>query len=410
MPTPVPAPSTDRIGEPELLERTGFTLDHVRTLARLGILERGDDGTYPRREIVRARAVADLEALGVTPEGIAEALSSGHLSFGYLESSGRRFPRSALTFAEVADELGIPFDTLERIYVAYGLARPSPDERIREEDLQEIRKLPAVFSAGVEQEGVLRASRVWGDAARRVAQYLTHHFHVAIEEPFRRRGLGDNQAFETAIREVGLRAGRSGEDLLAWLFRRHSETFMWQHHLDHAEAALEAAGVYQRSAPDPGAAAFADLSGYTRLTEEAGDDAAARVSIELADLVSGLAARHRGTVVKMLGDGVHFHFANPRDAVLASLDILEAVGPRGLPPAHIGVEAGPMVYDEGDYFGRTVNVAARIAAQAGADQVLVGEGLARLGEPDGFRLREVGVFALKGIARPMALYEAARES
>jgi adenylate cyclase len=110
----------------------------------------------------------------------------------------------------------------------------------------------------------------------------------------------------------------------------------------------------------------------------------------------------------MLGDGVHFHFADPRDAVLASLDIVERVRPRGLPPAHVGVEAGPMIYDEGDYFGRTVNVAARIASAAGSDQVFVGEGFAELVPTDGFRLREVGPFELKGIARPVTLFEAVR--
>jgi adenylate cyclase len=91
--------------------------------------------------------------------------------------------------------------------------------------------------------------------------------------------------------------------------------------------------------------------------------------------------------------------------VLACLDVVEAVGPRGLPPAHIGIEAGPMIYDEGDYFGRTVNVAARIASEAGAGQVFVGEGFAELVEPEGFRLREVGTFEMKGLAAPMTLYE-----
>ena len=405
----MPTPSPDRIDEDELVERTGFGRDHVRRLAELGILERGEDGTYPRREVVRARVVADLEALGVEPEGIALALSSGHLILGYLESQGRRSPRSERTFAEVAEDLEIPYAMLERIYVAYGLARPSPDDHIREEDLREIRKLPILFGAGVDEEEILRSARVWGDAARRVAQYLVHHFHVAIEEPFRRQGLGDNQAFEAAISAVGLRMGRSGEDLLGWLFRRHSETFMTQHDFDHAEVALEGAGVFQRTAPHPGAAAFADLSGYTRLTEEAGDDTAAQVSLALAGLVSEVAAQHRGTVVKMLGDGVHFHFADPRDAALASLDIVDAVGPRGLPPAHVGIEAGPMIYDEGDYFGRTVNIAARIATQASAGQVFVGEGFAHLVAQDGFGLREVGTFELKGITHPMTLYEAFRE-
>ena len=108
----------------------------------------------------------------------------------------------------------------------------------------------------------------------------------------------------------------------------------------------------------------------------------------------------------MLGDGVHFHFRDPSDAVTASLDIVESVTPRGLPPAHIGVNAGPMIYDEGDYFGRTVNVAARIAGQASANEVFVGEDLARAVEPRGFALREVGAFDLKGVTRPVTLYRA----
>ena len=58
---------------------------------------------------------------------------------------------------------------------------------------------------------------------------------------------------------------------------------------------------------------------------------------------------------------------------MASLEIVDRVRPAGLPPAHVGVNAGPMIYDEGDYFGRTVNIAARIASQAGPDQVFVGE-------------------------------------
>lgn len=153
---------------------------------------------------------------------------------------------------------------------------------------------------------------------------------------------------------------------------------------------------------------FADLSGYTRLTEESGDEEAARVSLKLAELVNEIASRHRGTVVKMLGDGVHFHFKDPQDAVVASLEIVERVHPAGLPLAHVGVNAGPMIYDEGDYFGRTVNIASRIASQAGSDRIFVGEDVLRHVTPSGFRLVEVGAFELKGIAKPLTLYEAIR--
>jgi adenylate cyclase len=154
---------------------------------------------------------------------------------------------------------------------------------------------------------------------------------------------------------------------------------------------------------------FADLSGYTTLTEESGDEVAAQVSLKLAELVNEIASRHRGAVVKMLGDGVHFNFKVPSDAVMASLEIVDRVHPEGLPPAHIGVYAGPMIYDEGDYFGRTVNIAARIASQAGPDQVFVGEDVLRHVTPSGFQLTEVGAFELKGIAKPLTLYEASRD-
>jgi adenylate cyclase len=108
----------------------------------------------------------------------------------------------------------------------------------------------------------------------------------------------------------------------------------------------------------------------------------------------------------MLGDGVLFHFGQPDDAVEASLELVATVRPRGLPPAHVGVNAGPMIYDEGDYFGRTVNLAARIASQARADQVFVGEDVVPTLTPDRFLLVEAGTFELKGIGRPVRILEA----
>ena len=121
-----------------------------------------------------------------------------------------------------------------------------------------------------------------------------------MEEPFRRRGLKENAAVEAAFREVGVRSGRSGEDLLGWLYRRHQETFSIEHQFAHVETALELAGVRARPVPGVEAAAFADLTGYTSLSEEAGDAAAADVSLALSQLVKETASRHRGEVVKML--------------------------------------------------------------------------------------------------------------
>lgn len=398
----------DRLTESELAERAGTSVERVRELAELGILE-AEDGTFPRRDVMRARVVADLEAKGIGAEALAQALRSGHLRLGYLESAGRRFPRSDRTFADLAADMSIPVETIQMLYVTFGLPRPEPHEHVREEDLPILKGLPLLFSVGIGEGEVLRAVRVWGDSVRRVAQFQSHYFHATIEEPFRRRGLSDNDAFEAAIREVGVRMGHSGEQMLAWLLRRHAEVFFVEHQFEHVETALEQAGVHRRAPRGAEAAVFADLTGYTSLTEEAGDAAAARVSLTLAQLVSEVAGRHRGSVVKMLGDGVHFHFRDPGDAVRGALEIVDAVRPRGLPPAHIGVNAGPMIYDEGDYFGRTVNIAARIASQAAADQVFLGEDVVPAVEPRGFRVVEVGPAQLKGIAQPVMLYQAVRD-
>jgi adenylate cyclase len=350
--------------------------------------------------------VLDLDRMGIDEAAVAAALASGDLTLGYVEMGGRRPPRSDRTFEEFGEEVGIPYPTLERLYVAFGLSRPEPGERVREEDLKFLKAIPVLVTAGVEEGDILRLARVWGDSARKVAQFQSQYLHRSIEEPFRRQGLGDNAALEAAIRQVAVRSGRSGEDLLGWLYRRHSEKFDLEHMFEHLETALENAGVHRRQERRPQGSVFADLTGYTRLTEEAGDEVAARVSLKLADLVSEIASRHAGVVVKMLGDGVHFHFDHAQDAVMASLDVVDAVEPAGLPPAHVGVNAGPVIYDEGDYFGRTVNIAARIAAQAGAGQVYVGPDVVPLIEPRGFQLIEVGPCELKGIASPLILYEA----
>ena len=202
--------------------------------------------------------------------------------------------------------------------------------------------------------------------------------------------------------------GHSTEEMLGWLYRRHAEIFSTEHQFEHVETALEEAGVRQRSPRGIEAAAFADLSGYTRLTEESGDDEAARVSLSLAQLVNEVAAEHHGDVVKMLGDGVHFHFRDPATQCAPHWKSSTSSA-RGSSACPCGVNAGPMIYDEGDYFGRTVNIAARIAAQASANRVFVGEDLVRGVEPEGFHVREVGQFDLKGIAQPVTLYEALRD-
>jgi len=153
-----------------------------------------------------------------------------------------------------------------------------------------------------------------------------------------------------------------------------------------------------------GAVVFADLCDYTRTCEQLGDVAAARMAVTLQRVAEHVARAHFGHVVKMLGDGVHMYFATAEDAVAASLELLARVRASELPCARVGVNAGPMVEANGDYYGRAVNIAARIAAQATPGSVFVGE--AAMTPDSGVRFERVGPLQLRGIASEVNVFRA----
>jgi class 3 adenylate cyclase len=155
---------------------------------------------------------------------------------------------------------------------------------------------------------------------------------------------------------------------------------------------------------------FLDLTGYTRLTEERGDEAAAELATRLADLVRASSRAHGGQPVKWLGDGVMFYFPNPGDGVFAALDMVEGAAADALPPARVGIHAGPVVFQEGDYFGRTVNIAARISEYARPGEVLVSQEVVDAADLDGVGLTAIGPVELKGVSEPLTLQSVRRLS
>jgi len=193
-----------------------------------------------------------------------------------------------------------------------------------------------------------------------------------------------------------------------WLYRRLRERAIFEHLVEHVEDALEQAGVTPPRPAHPPAMAFLDLAGYTRLTEERGDEAAAELATELGRLVRAESERYGGKPVKWLGDGVMFHFSDPEQAVLCSLELVERTPAAGLPPAHVGVHAGPVIFRDGDYFGRTVNIASRISGKAGPGEVLASSDVVSAAGGDRVRFQEIGPVELKGLGHPVTLFRVAR--
>ena len=196
------------------------------------------------------------------------------------------------------------------------------------------------------------------------------------------------------------------ETMLQLLWNRFIEQEIFQAAVQHLETALEKAGVSAPRERHPAAVAFLDLTGYTDLTERAGDEVAAERARRLVDLIRPAAARHGGRVVKTLGDGAMFHFQDPANAVRCGLTLVEAVPEVGLPLARFGVNAGPLIIKDADYYGRTVNIAARIVDYARPREVLASVDVVENSEGSDILFEEVGPVSLKGVPDPVVIYKA----
>ena len=103
-----------------------------------------------------------------------------------------------------------------------------------------------------------------------------------------------------------------------------------------------------------------------------------------------------------------FHFPNPGPGVLAAMGMVEGVAEAGLPPAHVGLHAGPVIFQEGDYYGQTVNLASRIADYAQAGEVMVSQTVVDAAHGSATDFRAVGPVELKGVTGAMELFAAGR--
>jgi len=392
----------------ELADLAGVTEAEVDRLVGLGILVARDGaGPFLAADAQKVRLATACERAGLPMDGIASAIRAGRLSFSFLEAAPyRRWAvHSARTYRQVSQETGIPLDTLGSALESMGFARMAPDEPIREDELEIVPLLRLGFSSGLfDLAWTTRLGRAHAEGLRLVAAAWADIYHARFEGAVLASGADQRTAMEVAA-QLSVDFLPLADPALLAIYHRQQELLWTEGLVERIENELEAAGMLGRPGRVP-AMCFLDLVGYTKLTEERGDQAAAALAETLALLVSQSSREHAGVPVKWLGDGVMVHYREPAAAVLSALDMVARLPAAGLPPAHVGVAAGPVVVQGGDYFGRTVNLAARIAAHAGAGQVLVSQSVVEAASPEGVAFVELGELRLKGIARPVRVLEA----
>jgi adenylate cyclase len=387
-------------GEPTLAQvasRAGVSPATVRRWVKEGLVPQYD-GHWTPAAAAHVRIVGRLRARGHTLEQIRHAADSGQLALGDIEdllspSEGRH------TLRQVARETGLQPSLIERIYTTMGLSALSL-EVLSDEDLQMLRYIAAILDAGFPTVAFLQLVRVYGQALAQIADAEVRLFHLYVHEPLMRDGVPGHDIAE----EMG---GLAREMLpfaapfMNYLHARFLAHFVEQDVVGHMEADMGAQALEEGRLRVT--IAFADLAGYTRLTEERGDEEAVGAVERFVEAVEhSLPIDAR--VIKTLGDEVMVVGGDP--AALTRWAVSFQAGLDGGAPApRIGIHHGQAIYRDGDYYGREINQAARVVARAAGGEVLVTRTVVEMATGvDGLQFELIGEVRLKGFSEPTELF------
>jgi adenylate cyclase len=394
-----------KLSAQEVADLVPCSLEDVRRLEDLGILEQADgDGRHPSSDVHVVRLMGAFEDAGISLEDVARGMKTGELSFpmGLFMPEPVEQPE---TYERLAAGLGRDPDLVRRLSREMGLPPPA-DDRLRAEDAEHLALILTTLDLADDEE-LSRFARLYGGTVQRLVTSGLQFFDRAVRQRVATFDVSDSE--KDAL--VYQRAGGYTElvqRLVSWLQRRHREHAVLEYLVGVAEDSMEERGISPRPAKQPPAIAFLDLTGYTRLAEERGDEAAAELASDLASVVQDRATVHGGRPVKWLGDGVMFHFNDPGGAIRSGLDLVEQTERATSMPARMGINAGAVIVQEGDYFGRTVNVAARIADYARPHEVLVSDEAKKSSGVADVDFELVGDVPLKGVSKAVRLHRAVR--
>ncbi len=394
-------PDGSPIGELTLKQvaaRAGVTAATVRRWVKEGLVPQYE-GVWTPAAASHVRIVARLRERGHSVRRIREASQSGKLAFGYIDellpSTEARY-----TLQEAGREIGLEPELIERLVAAMGLNALSTEE-ISEEDLQVLRYGADVLSAGLPLPALLQLARVYGQAMAQIADAEVRLFHLYLHEPLMRDGVPGvevAQAMEGMTREMLPFA----MPIINYLHGRMLGYFVEQDVIGHIESDL-----HDEETAEEGrmrvAIAFADLAGYTKLTEEQGEaqavDAVERF-VERVEQTLPIDAR----VIKTLGDEVMVVGADAGTLTGWAVGLAGEL-PQGSPPPRIGIHSGAALYRDGDYYGREVNRAARVVARAAGGEVLVTRPVVdAASRQDALEFDLIGEVVLKGFNHPTELF------
>ena len=379
----------------------GLAASTLRRWIDGGLVDTDATGAVTERGVAQARVIRRLRARGYSLKQIADASERGMLASSHLEA----LPDSGLRWSikKAAREVGVNRKLAAQLLTAAGVSI-GEDEEIGELELELLRAVATVLERGVPLPVVLQLARVYGQAVSQVADAEVRLIHHHVHEPLMRSGMSGRDVVDQ-IQSLASEVLPLTSPVLGLMHQYYLRVFTEQDVIGHMEElAAGAGGGEQPKERDEltrvrVAVAFADLAGYTRLTEDLGDARAVdTVERFVASIASSLPSEAR--VTKTIGD----------EAMIVSPDIPALVrwavsfqAQEIEPSARIGLHCGQALFYEGDYYGREVNLASRVAARAAAGEVVVTGTVAEL-KPPGVSFDRLGEIKLRGFSSPTEIF------
>ena len=386
----------------EAAERVGVTPATLRRWAQAGVIPEVDgQGEWSTSAVAHARIVARLRERGHRLEHIKEASAEGRLAYAYIEDIFS-LDEQRHSMRDAAKATGLEPELIERIWMGFGLPTDGL-EALTDDDIQALSYVSSVLSAGFPLVALLQLLRVYGQALSQIADAEVRLFHLYVHEPLMRDGVPGLQMAEE-MEDLARDLLPLASPIMDYVHQRFLGHFIGQDVVGHMESGLEDADTALGRVRV--AIAFADLAGYTRFTEEEGDEEALSTVERFVEGVSNTLPDD-ARVVKTIGDEVMVVGQN------GSALVDWAVGFVGLfderPEPRIGIHLGTALYRDGDYFGREVNLASRVVARARGGEVLVSDAvLDAIRGSSHLSFEDIGQVKLKGFDEPRRLCRATR--
>ena len=280
------------ISRQQVSERAGVDPSYVDRLVDFGALVPAHDGTFSEGDARRARLYRGLERSGLPIEAVLEALDRGELSFGFLDLPvyDRFSALSRRSFREVSEQEAIPLELLLVVREAIGFAQADPEDRMRDDELRVVPIIRLQLTRRFDPAIIGQWLRVYGDALRRITETEAYWWRTEIQLPALASGLSEPEMLQAAA-EWGQEFALPMEQAMLAIYQANQEHTWTENLLGEVEDTLDRAGLWSKVASTP-AICFLDLTGYTRLTEERGDRAAAELVARLTPMVQRPAERH----------------------------------------------------------------------------------------------------------------------